>query len=353
MAWIHSRKESTTPERTFPSLLSVFLLMFSMVAVPVVSVAKEKRGVVTISVDLHAPADAERVRLWIPYPMSDRNQDIDDVSVRGNYTDAGVYRIGKSEEAVLYAEWDGAAKDRRLTYSFRVTRKEVVTRGFPDKELPVSREEFREHLSPTAHGPTDGSVRELADRITAGRRSVLGKAEAIYDWIVENMHRDPGVKGCGLGEVEVLLGTLGGKCADISSVFVALARSAGVPAREIFGLRLPSEPEGEITRWQHCWAEFYIPGAGWIVVDPADVRKAILTKKISLEEAKPIREYYFGAVDERRVEFGRGRDLVLTPAQAGGPLNYFMYPYAEADGTPVNEDLYGFNIGYRIRYRDL
>ena len=83
------------------------------------------------------------------------------------------------------------------------------------------------------------------------------------------------------------------------------------------------------------------------------MRKAILTKKISLEEAKPIREYYFGAVDEKRVEFGTGRDLVLTPAQAGEPLNYFMYPYAEADGRPLNEDLYGDNIGYRIHYREM
>ena len=52
------------------------------------------------------------------------------------------------------------------------------------------------------------------------------------------------------------------------------------------------------------------------------------------------------------MEFGTGRDLVLAPPQAGEPLNYFMYPYAEADGTPLNEDLYGYNIGYRIDYRE-
>jgi hypothetical protein len=42
------------------------------------------------------------------------------------------------------------------------------------------------------------------------------------------------------------------------------------------------------------------------------------------------REYFFGAHDENRVEFSRGRDLVLNPPQAGEPLNYFVYPYAEA-----------------------
>ena len=47
------------------------------------------------------------------------------------------------------------------------------------------------------------------------------------------------------------------------------------------------------------------------------------------------RNYFFGAHDENRVEFTRGRDVELTPKQAGPPLNYFVYPYAEADGKPL------------------
>ena len=132
-----------------------------------------------------------------------------------------------------------------------------------------------------------------------------------------------------------------------------LARAEGIPAREVFGIRMPKGKEGEITKSQHCWAEFYSPGYGWVVVDPADVRKAILEKKITLQEAQPLREYYFGAVDENRVAFGTGRDLRLNPPQQGKPLNYFMYPYAEADGKPLNEDLYGFNLGYTIAFREL
>jgi hypothetical protein len=83
------------------------------------------------------------------------------------------------------------------------------------------------------------------------------------------------------------------------------------------------------------------------------VRKAILEKKITLEEAGPLREYYFGSVDENRISFGTGRDLKLNPPQRGEPLKYFMYPYAEADGKPLNEDLYGFNIGYTIGFKEL
>ena len=329
------------------------LLLFVLTLLPGVSSAKEKRGIVTVTVDLNASAEAKQVRLWIPYPMSDETQRITDVAIRGNYSSTGVYREDRYGVTILFVEWDAPTSKRTMTYSFRVKRKEISVKEFPGTELPLSREEFSLYLSPTRRGPTDGEVAALAARISGEKSSVREKARAVYDWIVENMHRDPDVKGCGLGEVTALLTSLAGKCADIHSVFVALARAAGVPAREIFGLRLPPGKEGEITGWQHCWAEFYLPGKGWVVVDPADVRKAILTKKISLEEAKPIREYYFGAVDEKRVEFGTGRDLVLTPAQAGEPLNYFMYPYAEADGRPLNEDLYGDNIGYRIHYREM
>jgi len=346
----------TPPERnacTPPIPLLFLLLLLPFLTVPPgVASAKDMRGIVTVTISLNAPPGAKQVRLWLPYPMTDENQRITDVAIRGDYSSMGVYREGRYGASILFAEWEAPTPKRTMTYSFRVARKETSRKDFPGTELPFSREEFSLYLSPSRRGPTDGEVAALAARITEGKSSVREKARAVYDWIVENMHRDPAVKGCGLGEVTELLGSMGGKCADIHSVFVALARAAGVPAREIFGLRLPPGGKQEITGWQHCWAEFYLPGKGWIPVDPADVRKAILTGKISLEEAKPVREYYFGSVDERRVEFGTGRDLVLTPPQAGEPLNYFMYPYAEADGTPLNEDLYGYNIGYRIDYRE-
>ncbi|VFS54834.1 Transglutaminase-like superfamily [Kluyvera cryocrescens] len=54
------------------------------------------------------------------------------------------------------------------------------------------------------------------------------------------MHRDDAVIGCGTGDVGEILktGKLGGKCTDINSVFVALCRAVGIPAREMFGIRL-------------------------------------------------------------------------------------------------------------------
>lgn len=347
---------TTTKGGLFMVFLRFYFFLLVILTIPLsnIALAKERKAIVTIQVNLNAPADARNVRLWIPYPMSDENQDIEEIKIEGNFSSNGVYREAKNGNIALYAEWNEPLKERILSYTFKVKRKEVVKKDFPKKELSFSKEEFKQYLEATSLGPTTGKVKALADKITKGKKTNLAKARAIYDWIVNNMYRDPNVKGCGLGDVERLIVSMGGKCADIHSVFVALARSAGVPAREIFGIRIPKGREGDMTKAQHCWAEFYMPGYGWVPVDPSDVRKAMLEKKITdPKEVKDLVEYYFGAVDENRIAYQSGRDLTLNPPQSGDKLNYFMYPYAEADGKALNEDLFGFNLGYKISFKEL
>ncbi|HFQ88762.1 MAG TPA: transglutaminase domain-containing protein, partial [Desulfobulbus sp.] len=171
-----------------------------------------------------------------------------------------------------------------------------------------------------------------------GRTTVLAKARAIYDWICDNMYRDPKTRGCGAGNVCALLKRPGGKCTDIHSVFVALCRAAGVPAREIFGIRQGKKDVQDITTWQHCWAEFYLPGYGWVPVDPADVRKMMLKYNLGPDDpgTREYRKYFWGAWDPYRVQLAVGRDIRLNPPQQGPPLNTFGYPYAEIGGRVLD-----------------
>lgn len=300
--------------------------------------AQYASGTVSMEFDLSdQPADKE-TKLWIPYPVSDGDQLITKISISGNYKESAVYSDQKYSTPMLYAAWDKNATSRKLVFSFHAVRQEVVRKDFPDKEGAWDPADYSMYLSPTSLGPIDGVVKDLADKIVADKTSVYDKAKAIYDWICENMYRDPGTKGCGPGDVCSLLLNPGGKCTDIHSVYVALARAVGVPAREVFGIRLGKEKVVDITTWQHCWAEFFLPGYGWVPVDPADVRKMMLKYDLKLadKKTKEFREYFWGAWDPYRVKLAVGRDLQLNPPQAGTPLNTFGYPYGEVGGEVIN-----------------
>jgi len=295
-------------------------------------------GIIDMDFDLSQQARDQVVELWIPYPVSSEYQDITGIRVSGDYAESAVYADKKYRTPILYARWEKGAESRRLTLSFKGERQEVVRRDLPEKEAAWNPADFALWLAPTSLGPIDGAVGELAAKITEGKSTLPAKAKAIYDWICENMYRDPATVGCGPGDVCALLQQPGGKCTDIHSVFVALCRAAGIPAREVFGIRLGKKDVQDITSWQHCWAEFYLPGYGWVPVDPADVRKLMLKKNLKLDdpETAKLRSYFWGAWDAYRIELAMGRDLILNPPQQGGPLNTFGYPYAEVGGEPLD-----------------
>ncbi len=319
-------------------LLPVLLAALLTTAVANAFAANSRSGVVTLTVDLSAQAAGQDAKLWIPYPVSDSHQLISDIKVAGDYASSGIYTDRVFGTPILYAEWPKEAGKRTLTFSFGVERKEIRQTGLPTAEPAWNPADYAEYLQPTSLGPVDGEVKKLADSIIKGKKTVLEKARAIYDWTVDNMYRDPETIGCGTGDVCLLLKKPGGKCTDISSVYIALCRAVGVPAREIFSVRLSKKDQEDVTTWQHCWAEFFLPGYGWVTADPADVRKAMLVEKLELNDpkTKEYREFFWGGIDPYRVVLAQGRDVVLNPAQSGQPLNTFGYPYAEVGGKAVD-----------------
>ncbi len=316
-------------------MASLFSLLW-LIALP--ALASTQTGKVTMEFDLSAQATGQEVKLWLPYPISDTQQLIDKISWQGDFADAAVYTDRNNGNPMLFARWADKATARKLTLSFNAERREKSSKDLQDSTAPIDLTTFAPYLAATSMGPIDGPVKTLADEITAGKNTILAKARAIYDWTVDNSFRDPKTRGCGLGDVNQLLGRPGGKCADISSLYVAIARSAGVPSREILGLRLGKEDGTDITGWQHCWAEFYLPGTGWVAVDPADVRKAMLKQNLALDDPKvaELREYYFGTIDPYRIKVSEGRDLTLNPPQQGLAINYLMYPFAQVGGQTID-----------------
>ncbi len=334
----------------------LFTLLFSALSVAG-AWGKTASGLIMMDFNLSHQAQGNEVQLWIPYPESDSNQTISEPLLHGDYAEAKVVRDKVFNTPMLYARWDKSASSRKLSLSFQAGRKEVTRPAFPAKEAVWNPEDYAKYLAPTSLGPIDGKIKKLADEIIQDKTTVLVKAKAIYDWTVENTFRDPATRGCGKGDVCKLLKKPGGKCADISSVYIALARAAGVPAREILGIRMGKKEVQDVTSWQHCWAEFYLPGHGWVAVDPADVRKKMLREKLELtsSETEKYRDYFWGGLDPFRVQLGEGRDLVLNPPQHGEPVNYLMYPFAQVGEETLDwldPAAFSYSISYHQMHQD-
>ncbi len=317
-----------------------YLVVFFILSTVLPSFAIERvSGTLTFSFDLTSHGFKKEARLWVPYPYSDRYQSIENLRMSGTQSYFGIHTDKKYKRLIIFARWDKGIKDRRLTISFHIKRLERLDKTIPFKEPCWDKSQFKPYLEPSTYVVIDDKVKRLSKRIVQGRNSIREKALLIYDWVVRNMHRKPETCYCGSGDVLSLLDELKGNCVDIHSVFVALLRAAGVPAREVFGIRLARNKKiANITKSQHCWAEYFLPGYGWVVMDPADCLKKMLIEGIDLNSEKGQRyyEYFLGGVDAERVRFGTGRDIVLNPTNAKGPLNYFMYPYGEVGDVPLD-----------------
>lgn len=287
----------------------------------------------------------DTARLWVPLPLDSSYQKLLKISFEGNFDEAFISQNNPSNTRVLYAKWSKSDKPRELKVRYEViewVRSVDFSKATNKTNYPKDVAEF---LKGTAHVPTSKFLADFAADITKGAKTPLQKAQKIYDWTTANMYRDEGVKGCGLGDATKILEqkAFGGKCTDISSVFVALLRNAGIPAREIFGIRAgqskisnacgKADDKGvaKITGAQHCRAEFYIDGIGWVPVDAADVAKVKLQDNLKSEDKKyqDVKKYFFGNWENNWIAFNYARDFVLEPKPAQFPLNMLGYPYGE------------------------
>jgi transglutaminase-like putative cysteine protease len=227
-------------------------------------------------------------------------------------------------------------------------RNYAVDLSAPSKAPRADREELEHFLRPTKLLPTDGIVKATASEITKGGKTDVEKARAIYEWIVGNTFRNPKTRGCGVGDIRFMLESkdLGGKCADLNALYVGLARAAGLPARDVYGIRVAKSEMGykslgasseKVTKAQHCRAEVYLADYGWVPVDPADVRKVVLeeppgNRLLDDEMVKKARARLFGSWEMNWMAYNFAHDVAL-PGSNGAPVAFFMYPQAEtADG---------------------
>ena len=318
-------------------------------------------------VEVRKPSGTTRV--WLPAPLLSKTPFQRTLS--NHFITAGgtARKVDASADGlgIIVAEFPSGVKPV-LTLTSRVaTRDYAVDLATAGRTPKLNRAELEHFLRPTKLLPTNGIVKTTAGQITSGANTGLDKARAIYEWIVDNTFRNPKTRGCGTGDIRFMLESkdLGGKCADLNALFVGLARAAGLPARDVYGIRVAKSQLGykslgaaseNITKAQHCRAEVHIGGYGWVPVDPADVRKVVLeeppgNRALHDDTVEKARARLFGSWEMNWIAYNFAHDVAL-PGSSGAPLGFLMYPQAETNEGRL-DNLDAANFQYEITSREI
>lgn len=331
--------------------------------------AKWRTFEVVTTIEVKEPVGA--VRAWVPLPLLKETDYFKRQGDKwnGNFKSVKMIETDRVGTGLVFAEWPAGEKAPLLevTSRFMTRDRSIDLNNKPDTSVKEDKAVLQYFRQPSKLIRTDGIVATTARGITASRKTDVDKAKAIYDWIVDNTHRDPKVKGCGIGDISTMLrtGYLGGKCADLNALYVGLARASGLPARDVYGIRVANSSEfkslgraDDITGAQHCRADVYLNGYGWLPVDPADVRKVVLEEnlpgeQLPLDDPKvtKARAKLFGAWEMNWLPYNYAHDVKL-PNSNGPELGFLMYPQLEtANGR--RDSLDPSNFKYTIKSKEI
>lgn len=297
------------------------------------------------------PSDAREVRIWVPVPTDGAWQHVLDRRVVEAPSGWTLEKQPVSDAEMVFAR-------TKAKGTVTVVVETTVARQSPVFDLTaggtgtIQSDLFVEELRKDAPlMSVDASVAELANKACAGeqdpRRKIVKLLDAVAD-VADHYSKDPSKPSCGRGAAEDCITNGGGCCTDLHSLFIAAARSQGIPARMQYGYRLKADKvDTDFDPSYRCWAEFYLPNAGWV---PTDL--------VVADSGEPVaRKNAYGTLDARRVWLWQGRDLVLEPRQNGAPIQTMSCGWAEIDGVPVDvlpaEDGTPSKLSRSIRFQDM
>ncbi len=271
------------------------------------------------------PELTDEARIWLPVTQSDRFQEIELLQLEAPGVQQKIEdEVYGNQALLLDLQPEHGGQTIQLVYE--VTRLEKSPYREDESNLSL-------YMAETPLLPIGGRFDSIANRAFQEREadSDLMKARALYDYVVDNVrYAKQGVYGT--ADANFACDAKSGNCTEFHSLFISLARSAGLPARFAVGAAIPSERnEGGVDGY-HCWAEFYAEGKWW----PVDISEA--------NKYSDLATYYFGHHPANRIEFSKGRNIQFNPGPASGPLAFFAYPVLEIRGVeiPVEKTVFSF-----------
>lgn len=294
-------------------------------AAPAPTPAPELAGVTkrrfqfTYTTTIPEPEQSGPLRVWVPLPMEDGGiQKVENLVVTP--ASARITTDPTHGNRMAYVEVADPSGPTVISWTARITRWQDEGQGYGPN--------IANYLQPNRMIPIDGEAQRLAKE-TGGANASLPlteRARAIYDDVLNAMDYDKVTPGWGLGDFDRSVAVCKGNCTDFHARFIGVGRASRIPVRFTMGIPMKATREGTYNSY-HCWAH-YRDGNFWKPVDISEADKAIAKGTGTADD-------FFGSLDPHRLSLSVGRDITLEPAQAGEPLQYFVFPYAEAGGEAM------------------
>lgn len=281
------------------------------------------------------PQGADQVKWWIAVPDDDRFQEVLDLSI----TDApGGWRVVREPDRgnrFILVEVDRPeAEQLTAKFEFTLRRQPVKVDIDPAKAGPITdshRQLFAAELILDApHMSVTPAISQMANKACGDETNVAIQARLLLDAVADNANHystDSSVPRCSIGDAGSCMEKGGGCCTDLHSLFIALARARGIPARLQMGYRLREQNEGKtVDPGYRCWAEYFVPSYGWV---PADIVEADDPNGLG-------RDRWFTGLTERRLWLNQGREFQLPGRDASASrVSTMVIGFAEIDGQAV------------------
>ena len=177
--------------------------------------------------------------------------------------------IEKDGEPAYLFEWKNLQKG---TYKYELNAFVKSSQFFPKVnkkvEFPFAvPDEIKQYTVPTKKTESDDlEIKETANKIAAGETDAYRLAFKLADWVHGQVTYDIAYWQDVYSAKEVLESKRG-VCDEYSNLFIALARSVGLPARYVVGSVYTNLPDVNDFQY-HAWAEVWLPDVGWIPFDP-------------------------------------------------------------------------------------
>jgi transglutaminase-like putative cysteine protease len=170
------------------------------------------------------------------------------------------YTLGAYQKLTVVAKVEGQVRYRDYNLAASGTK----------KDIPAAL--VANYTRSTRYWPTDGAVGEAARGVVKQDAKVADNVRAVYDYVINKLtYNDDKLKfNVRQGAAKALANPSNAVCLEYADLMIAMLRSQGIPARMVVGYAyagsLKASPGVEDSL--HSWVEAYVPGIGWMTVDP-------------------------------------------------------------------------------------